>query len=180
VAERDRWVGAVLTGGRSTRMGREKASLLVAGVPMAVRVAEGLRAAGGEEVVCVGPAVGGLPAVPDAHPGEGPLGGILTAMAWAGDRTVVVAPCDLLSPEPEAFASLASAAAPVAAALAARPLPIAVRPAARGPLEAAFAEGERSIRGALASSGLTVVAVDLAPSALADADTPDDLATGAG
>jgi molybdopterin-guanine dinucleotide biosynthesis protein A len=161
-------------------MGRDKASILVDGVPMAVRVADALGTAGAAEVVCIGSSVSGLPSVDDDHPGEGPLGGILTAMRWAGARTVVVAPCDLLSPDPSAFAALASAAAPVAAALADRPLPIAVGPDAAGPLRRAFASGERSIRGALRSSGLTVVAVALPVTAVADADTPADLGTGAG
>jgi len=180
VAETVRWVGAVLTGGRSTRMGRDKASIPVDGAPMAVRVADALRVAGARDVVCIGPSVGALPAVADEHPGEGPLAGILTAMRWADDRTLVVAPCDLLAPDPASFAVLAAGAAPVAAALADRPLPIGLRPDALDPLARAFESGERSIRGALRSSGLTVIAVELPPSSLADADTPGDLRTDAG
>jgi molybdopterin-guanine dinucleotide biosynthesis protein A len=169
------WVGAVLTGGASTRMGRDKASIPVDGVAMAVRVAEALLAAGAARVACIGPAVGALPAVADDHPGEGPLGGVLTAARWAAGAVVVVAPCDLLHPDPAAFAALAAAADPVAAALAARPLPMAVAAPARASLEAAFAGGERSIRGALAASGVHVAEVALAPEALADADAPGDL-----
>jgi molybdopterin-guanine dinucleotide biosynthesis protein A len=170
------WVGAVLTGGASTRMGRDKASILVDGVPMAVRVGTALEAAGAARVVCVGPAVGAMTSVADDHPGEGPLGGLLTAARWARGVTVVVAPCDLLHPDHGAFAALAAAADPVAAALAARPLPIALAGGALAPLEASFASGERSIRGALAASGIHVAEVVLAPAALADADTPGDLA----
>ena len=170
-----RWLGAVLTGGASRRMGRDKATLPIDGVPMAVRVAEALVAAGATEVICVGPAVGTLDGLADDHPGEGPLGGLLTALAWAGDRVVVVAPCDLLTPDPAAFATLAAAADPVAASLAARPLPIGIRAAALEPLRGAFAAGERSIRRALASTGVPVVEVALPAAALADADSRADL-----
>jgi molybdopterin-guanine dinucleotide biosynthesis protein A len=156
-------------------MGRDKASLLVNGVPMAVRVAAALSAAGASAVACIGPAAGDLAAVPDLHPGEGPLGGLLTALGWAGDAVVVVAPCDLLGPDPAAFAVLAARADPVAAALVDRPLPIGLAPPAAGPLRAAFAAGERSVRRALAASDLRVTSVELRPEALADADTPADL-----
>jgi molybdopterin-guanine dinucleotide biosynthesis protein A len=160
-------------------MGRDKASLLVNGVPMAVRVAVALRAAGASAVACIGrapgPAAGDLAAVPDLHPGEGPLGGVLTALGWAGDAVVVVAPCDLLAPDPAAFAALAARADPVAAADVDHPLPIGLAPPALGPLRAAFAAGERSVRRALAASDLRVTAVELRPGALADADTPADL-----
>jgi molybdenum cofactor guanylyltransferase len=158
-------------------MGRDKASLLVDGVPMAVRVATALDHAGAAAVACIGPPAGDLAAVPDLHPGEGPLGGILTALGWAGGAVVVVAPCDLLDPDPDAFAALAAGADPVAAATADRPLPIGLAPPAAAPLRAAFAAGERSVRRALAASDLRVTAVELGPEALADADTPADLGT---
>jgi molybdopterin-guanine dinucleotide biosynthesis protein A len=156
-------------------MGRDKASLLVDGQPMAVRVAAALDEAGAAAVTCIGPPVGDLAGIPDLHPGEGPLGGVLTALGWAGDVVVVVAPCDLLVPDPRAFTALAAAADPVAVASADRPLPVAVAPAAAEPLRAAFAAGERSVRRALTASDLRVTAVAVRPEALADADTPADL-----
>ena len=48
------FAGAVLTGGRSSRMGQDKATLPVDGVPMAARVAGALRRAGAEPVLAVG------------------------------------------------------------------------------------------------------------------------------
>ena len=88
------FVGAVLCGGRSRRMGRDKALVEVDGRPMAVRVAEALAAAGAADVVAVGGDAGrlrahGLTTVPDRWPGAGPLGGILTALGHeaAGDDT---------------------------------------------------------------------------------------------
>ncbi len=97
--------GAVLCGGRSTRMGRDKAMVEVDGVPMAGRVAAALRAAGCHPVLAIGgdaPALAaiGLDAVADDHPGEGPLGGILTALRCfepmpASAQAVVIVSCDV-------------------------------------------------------------------------------------
>jgi molybdopterin-guanine dinucleotide biosynthesis protein A len=95
---REHWIGAVLTGGSSRRMGTDKALLEVDGVAMAVRVARALDAAGATEVMCIGgdaPALAalGLIVVTDRHPGDGPLGAVITALAdadtpveLAGDR----------------------------------------------------------------------------------------------
>lgn len=91
--------GAVLCGGASRRMGTDKALVEVDGVPMAERVAGALEAAGCSPVVFVGgdgPLLArfGRPTLPDEWPGEGPLGGVVTAMRAIGDD-VVVAACDL-------------------------------------------------------------------------------------
>ncbi|MGH9084822.1 MAG: NTP transferase domain-containing protein, partial [Acidimicrobiales bacterium] len=49
-----------MCGGSSTRMGRDKATLEVGGVAMAVRVADALRAAGADEVRAIGGDAAGL------------------------------------------------------------------------------------------------------------------------
>lgn len=101
--------GAVLTGGHSRRFGSPKALAHVDGVPMAVRVARALSSAGCDPVVAVG-SVQGLaevwnvdvgtaalafgPILEDLWPGEGPLAGVLSAMAHCGGD-VVTAACDL-------------------------------------------------------------------------------------
>jgi len=92
--------GAVLTGGTSRRMGRDKATLEIDGVAMARRVADALIAAGCAPVVAVGgdaTRLGaiGIPVVDDDWPGEGPLGGIITALRHSERAAVVVAACDL-------------------------------------------------------------------------------------
>lgn len=116
-------IGAVLCGGASRRMGRDKALIELDGRALAVRVADALRAGGCREVVAVGgDAVAlarvGLTTVVDRWPGEGPLGGLATALVAApgraragraGDTTVVLAPCDLLTPSSALVASLVSA-----------------------------------------------------------------------
>ena len=170
------WVGAVLTGGASTRMGRDKAAIEVDGRAMADRVADALRAAGAAEVVLVGGAAGDLP---DDAPGEGPLAGIVVALRWAAGRTVVVAPCDLVAPDAASLAALAAAVgagASVAVPARDRPLPLAVGPTGTAALRQAFDDGERAVHRAVAAAdGVVVVPIG----GLADADTPDQLPPGA-
>ena len=79
-------------------MGRDKAFLPVAGVPLGAHLGRLLETAAGTAVL-VGDArvYGGLgyPVVPDHYPGEGPLGGILTALRHtAADLNLIVA-CDM-------------------------------------------------------------------------------------
>src|SRR5262245_1565825 len=97
--DRRSFSGAVLTGGASRRMGRDKALVEVDGRPMAGRVAAALREAGAAEVQAIGgDAAGlgelGLDVVPDRFPGEGPLGGIVTALSAASQPVTVVVACD--------------------------------------------------------------------------------------
>jgi molybdenum cofactor guanylyltransferase len=187
------FAGAVLCGGASRRMGRDKALIDVDGRALAARVAEVLAAAGARRVVAVGGDLAalraaGLDAVPDDDPGEGPLGGILTALAHlAGGgpaaEIVFVGACDLVSPDPDAVRSTVAALAASPGAAVAVPvaggrrqwLHAAWRPGVRPPLAAAFAAGERSVHGAVALARLRVATLALAPEPVADADTPADL-----
>ena len=207
-------------------MGRDKALLPVGGVPMALRVADALRAAGADEVVAVGGdatalAALGLTVVPDDHPGAGPLAAIVTALAagaapgtpgaasdaapgspgaasdaagagrargrnaGAGDdRPVLVVACDLVAPSPAAMRATVRALADAPGADVAVPeaggrpqwAHAAWRPGAAAALRGRLAAGERAVHRGVAAAGLVVVAVpDVAPGALADADTPADL-----
>ena len=92
-------VGLVLAGGRSRRMGRDKASLVVDGRTLAARAAdvlaevceEVLVAAGGREVEGVPPS-----AVRIADgPGEGPAAGLLGAARERPGRPLLVLACDV-------------------------------------------------------------------------------------
>jgi molybdopterin-guanine dinucleotide biosynthesis protein A len=199
-------LGVVLAGGRSRRMGRTKALVDVDGRPMARRVADALSAGGCDPVVIVGgdPAelgVLGLPVVDDLHPGEGPLGGVLTALALLTDRddtfadeagvaggdaggaggdAVLVAACDLpwLSSVTVAELLAASARRPDAQVVMAhgdrREPALAIwRTSAHDPLRLAFDEGERALYRAVRS--VSAVDVDVAPAALRNVNTPGDL-----
>lgn len=89
----------MLAGGASRRMGTDKALIDIDGRTMACRVADALGSAGAMETVAIGGnAVAlsalGLEVVADRWPGEGPLGGLATALCWAPERLVVVAACD--------------------------------------------------------------------------------------
>lgn len=110
-------IGAVLCGGASRRMGRDKALVHIDGVALARRVADALAGGGCDEVVAVGgDAVAlaelGLTPVADRWAGEGPLGGLATALSEAAGRgagVLVMAPCDLLDPSAEVVAALLGA-----------------------------------------------------------------------
>jgi len=88
-------------------MGRDKSLLEVDGRALAATVADALASAGADEVVAVGgdaDSLGGLglTVVPDLHPGQGPLGGILTAIDHLGavHRVVAILACDLPAAHP--------------------------------------------------------------------------------
>jgi molybdopterin-guanine dinucleotide biosynthesis protein A len=86
----------VLAGGASSRFGQDKALIEVGGKPMLARMWELLRSVV-NEVKVVAPAgryeneSAGAPIVEDRWPGQGPLGGILTALMQAQD---IAAPCE--------------------------------------------------------------------------------------
>lgn len=179
--------GYVLCGGASRRMGCDKALLEVDGVAMARRVADALVAAGAGRVVAVGGDAEGLRAldldhVPDRWPGEGPLGGVVTALAQPGSAPVAaVLSCDLLHPDPAAIARLVAERA--------RRHRDVVVPVVDGRhqwlhavwhrrvesiLADVFLAGERSVAGAALAVRMATVA-DLGGDAVADADRPEDL-----
>jgi molybdopterin-guanine dinucleotide biosynthesis protein A len=170
-------------------MGRDKALLEVDGVPMARRVADALSACGAVEVFAVGgdpAALGalGLDVRPDAWPGDGPLPATLTALELAREELVLVVACDLLAPDAETMAEIVGALEGDPTAVAAVPVDpeghhqwtqAAWRRSARPRLQAGWDAGARSLRRAAADLP-RVELTGLAPEALADADTPADLA----
>lgn len=182
------FTGVVLCGGASRRMGRDKALLEVAGVPMALRVADALRVAGATEVLAIGGdaqelAAFGLDVRPDDRPGDGPLPATITALQAAREPLVMVASCDLLYPDPVAFAATVRALADHPDASGAIPVVdghhqwthAAWRREVVAALVAAYDSGSRSLR--RAGAGLLLCEVtDVSPTAVADADTPGDLA----
>lgn len=167
------FVGAVLCGGASSRFGQDKATYLHNGQPLAKIALHALLEAGASEVWSIGGdenalANMGFSAVPDDYPGEGPLGGLISALRLASGKLAssklasnelpsicLVLSCDL------PFAS-ASSVREVVAALACEPradgaVPLgeddipqylhgAWRVRCLSALKAVFADGGRSIR----------------------------------
>lgn len=169
-------------------MGVDKALLEVDGVAMAERVARALEAGGCAPVLFVGGDEAGLttlgrPWLADRWPGEGPLGGILTALA-ASDADVVAAACDLPRLDARSVRAVLSAAAErprvdVVVAVSERLEPMFAwwSAAARPALEAAWSAGVRAVRDAIATVEHRQVAVDAA--ALHNANRPADLGSAA-
>ena len=165
----------MLCGGQSRRFGRDKATYAYEGMPLAKISLLALQEAGASEVFSIGGDVQalaemGFSAVPDDHPGEGPLGGIICALNQAvkadapssensSENICIVLACDL----PWASASTVSE---VVKELSSDPNLNAVLPMGEGhipqylhgawrlrclpSLEAAFARGGRSMSDGLA------------------------------
>lgn len=189
-----RFVGVVLCGGASSRMGADKALLMSGERLFSAHVGAALDDVGVDEVLLVGGngarlSVLGRTWIDDDHPGSGPLGAIATVARREPDAALVVCACDLPLITGEDLAPLlAEIAAPSGAdrrsdlavfdidgrpqwsalALAASAAAVAVE---------SFESGERSLRGAFSSPTLRVRHLEpLRPMALRDVDRPEDLA----
>ena len=184
----DAVMGAVLVGGASRRMGQDKHALLLDGTPMEHRVHRALFDAGVGSVVRVGGPAEEEGTIEDRWPGDGPLGGLATAVlhgaAVDGVEVVLVAACDQPDLTPALLAALVGAlhAAPpdVMGAIAhtsdgrRHPFPSAWRVAAADRLHALVESGARR---ADAAFGVGPIAeVPVAAAALVDLDTPADVA----
>ena len=183
------FAGAVLAGGASSRLGRDKALAELAGTTLVERSVDALRSAGASPIVVVGGDVAGLEqlgltVIADGWPGRGPLGGILTAFAWSPAEVVVVVACDLPLVGDEVIGRLRAALedeedGPVDAAIARtdrlEPTCAAWRVArCDGAMLAAFTAGERAVHRAL--GGLSIREVAVERHRLLNVNTPDDLA----
>jgi molybdenum cofactor guanylyltransferase len=111
-------IGAVLAGGRSSRMGVPKARVELAGRPLIAYPLDAIAAAGMEPVV-VAKEDSELPAlecrvVRDPDPGSHPAAGIVAALEIARGPVVAIA-CDMPFVPAQLLTVLAQLAAPVAA-----------------------------------------------------------------
>jgi len=119
----------ILAGGRSKRMGRDKAAIRWAGQSAVERLAGLARSAGAQQVVVSGGDYG-LPFVRDPTPFGGPVGGLLAAAALLPDaRRLLVLAVDAPTLSLDDLAPLLDAPAPGAAYLGS-PLPMVVARAA--------------------------------------------------
>ncbi len=166
-------------------MGRPKALIDVGGSPMVVTVAAALSDGGCAPVRLIGSwtlSDIGYTVVADRWPGEGPLGGVITAMIDAGGD-VVVAACDLPDLDATTIRAIRDARraneADAVVATTDRFEPALARwnHRALDRLTAIFAAGERALHVALGQLDIVEVAVD--PAAMRNVNTPGDLGGGA-
>ena len=167
---RDAVTAVVLVGGRSTRMGRDKATLVPDdgdGRTLTQRVIDALAPVAATQLLA-GRAIPGLDvaAIPDRYPEAGPLGGVASALDAVGTDLAVVAACDM----PNVAAALVDhllqrcAGAPDAQAVLCRstrglePLLSVWRPATAAPhLHAALDGGTRALHDAIATLPRSIV-----------------------
>jgi len=188
----DGFTGAVLAGGESRRMGRDKAEIVIDGEPLLARTARTLLEVFGEVLVVGGErAASGLPpgvrALPDERPGLGPVGGIATALASSSNDMVFVCACDMPLLDTKAVSALVDAALRARGARAVAPRvggevhPLAAV-YARGCLDAARAAldgGRLSAREFLEEVRAVYVDIDVGSHvarALTNVNTPEELA----
>ena len=170
-------VGAILSGGASRRYGADKAARIG---PI---VLDAMRGAGIDPVFAVGGHTDTLliPTLPDRYPGEGPLGGVATALTYARTGWVLVVPCDHprleaqhLVPFLTAMSGLEAGTSLVATVNGEPRHQIGCWPAAIArTVNDQVRQGERRFRTMLDLAPW--VGVPIHPLALADADTPDQL-----
>lgn len=124
------WIGLVLAGGASSRMGTDKALLELRGRTLLDRAIAVLEAAGAERVIVSGDRPG-YDAVPDLKPGLGPLGGLASVLAARGEllrgRLLLALPVDVPALDARAVQTLLHAARNASGAVFSNhPLPAAI------------------------------------------------------
>jgi len=156
--------GYVMAGGASTRFGRDKSQVVLGGKTMLQRMCDLLVASVGEaRIVAPNGRYSALAAcvVPDRWPGEGPLGGIVTALLDAAAAeppagAALIVGCDMPFLTPDWLRYLAERAATSETDVllpespsGAEPLCACWKPSAARALEKVFLAGARKITDAL-------------------------------
>lgn len=184
--------GLLLTGGRSRRMGFDKALLMVDGQPNAVRLAGVLRRVAAGPLLEVGPGRSGLPSVEEERPGEGPLVALaagsraLAGLGWHGASLLLA--CDLPRLSAEVLAVLAAwpSEGSVVPLLAGAPQPLCARwsPSDLEVARRLAAQGRRAMQDLLAETGPVLLRpgewlgpgdAEMRAEVLADVDSPADV-----
>ena len=149
--------GFVLTGGKSSRMGQDKALLPFGGGPLALWMAGRVQAVCGQ-VSLVGDgskhAGLGLPMIEDIYAGQGPLAGIHAALVHSDTPWSLVVGCDMpyLSSEflgmllEIAWEGNSDAVVPESKSFGYEPLCAVYTPACRVPIEEALQSHQRKTR----------------------------------
>ena len=176
--------GYVLTGGRSSRFGSDKALLDWHGRPLVLHVAERVRLAAGSVTLVGAPeryAHLGLDVIPDAVTGAGPLGGVVTALAHTTASWNLVTACDMPGLTAAFLVGLLECASATDADILlphdseGRPEPLCAvyHARCRPALESALGAGIRKMTDAFTELRVVAVRV-LDPALLANVNTPGD------
>jgi molybdenum cofactor guanylyltransferase len=181
------FAAVVLNGGRSRRMGLDKATRRVAGRPMVAWVIDASREAGALSIELLGgeattAAAHGATHRIDPHEGSGPLGGLAEALSSTEAAVVVVLGCDLACVTANTITALVTALADdqnadVALARTTRDEPLCAawrRSRTATAAQGAFDSGTRAVHELLAT--LTCARVPVDPDDLLNVNTPADLA----
>ncbi|WP_419920317.1 molybdenum cofactor guanylyltransferase [Candidatus Poriferisodalis sp.] len=170
--------GVVLCGGASQRMGSDKATLDLAGKPLAIWVAAALKAAGADPVIAQGgTAPTPLVAEPDSVPRAGPLAALIDVLERHGD--VLVCPTDVPTVSTALLTTIVEQASrtgvPVVLARSDRIEPLIgyYSQAVLGVLRAGYRDGARGPASVL--DGLDVATVPAAAGDVLNVNTVDDL-----
>ena len=182
-SDRAAWI---LVGGRSSRMGADKARAESDGRALALRVADKAAAAVGGNVSMVGDpslyAELGLPVVADRFPGQGPLAGIEAALAVTTCDANIIIACDMPAVREnlleELFAAGGDCAVPQHDDGRVEPLCAVYQRRCHSAIGAALAAGTRKVTDALRLfplHGLAIRYVRVSdPAAFANLNTPED------
>jgi molybdenum cofactor guanylyltransferase len=159
-----RAIGAVLAGGRGSRLGGAKATALLAGRPLLSYSLGALAAAGLERCVVAKAGselaeLSGVSLLLEPEAPRHPLCGVVAALRGAGGRAVLAVPCDMPLLEPALLAVMASAPQPLVVPSRRgriQPLPGRYAPALLPALEAAL-EREEPLRHTVEALGARVL-----------------------
>lgn len=172
--------GAILAGGSSDRMGRDKAALVSQGQSFLERLHTMLFGVFSEVSVHGGTVVptGGV-LIPDENPGEGPVGGLLTAMRVANGRAVFVVSVDTPMVTEEVVRSIVEPPVPsdgvrvASASNRIHPLVAVYGPDVLSVVERRFDQGQRSMMSVI-DVAPRVVEVEVEPDAVFNVNTEAD------
>jgi molybdopterin-guanine dinucleotide biosynthesis protein A len=166
-------------------MGRDKAGLRYQGGTLAGAVARAVESAAGSAILIGNPELGGIA---DLYPGEGPLGGILTALQHTSAEWNLIVACDMpeITPvflrglldhanEAEAQHGGCDVLLPYSPNGRPEPLCAVYRRSVRETVERHFTQGVRKVTAAL--EGVAVVRLDVAEAlSFQNVNTPEDWA----
>jgi molybdopterin-guanine dinucleotide biosynthesis protein A len=179
--------GWVLVGGRSSRMGADKALIEIGNRPLATGVAAEIgKVCGSVSLVGDPERYGtlGLPVIPDRFPGQGPLAGIEAALGATSIEWNLIVACDMPALDVSILTALFETAAAEDGDCAApaysdgriEPLCTVFHARCHAVILGALEAGTRKVTQALASPLLKVRYVAVAsPDSFANLNTPEEL-----